>query len=119
MIQQLGINAPVPINGWIFSEQWANSHPSLIRNFLKASRDAATIMLNSDAEWQRLTLIMTPQDRKALNQIKRGYRSTILNHITDNSIQSAEQLFRIFAEFDDNDLMGNIKSLNTDTFWQE
>lgn len=119
MIETLGIQTAIPINGWIFSQRFADTHPERISAFLTASRQAMTLMLQNDQEWNRLKNIMSPPDQAAFQDLKKGYRAGIPPILNDKTIQAAKQLFAILKQQGGKELTGNAQTLDPTIFWHK
>lgn len=117
MIQSLGISHPVPINGWIFSKEWAQRHPERVAAFINASQRANDIMNSSDAEWQRLATIMPPQDRPALQQLKQGYIDGIPHFTLHEAFPAMQQLFSILKQLGGTELVGDAHEIPPSILW--
>ena len=48
MLTELGIEAKIPLLGWVFAPQWADNNPEAITRFLQASLEAKQILATSD-----------------------------------------------------------------------
>src|ERR1700732_620190 len=58
----LGLNEPVALIGYAFSEEFAASHKRTIDRFLAIAQKADDIMLRSDEEWNALRPLMNAED---------------------------------------------------------
>jgi NitT/TauT family transport system substrate-binding protein len=58
----LGLNEPIALIGYAFSEEFAASHKSTIDRFLAVAQKADDIMLRSDEEWNALRPLMNAED---------------------------------------------------------
>ena len=118
LMEELGIPANVPINGWIFGSDWAGSNPELIEGFLRATREAAEIMRTSDGEWLRLKELMKPEERVAFETLKGEYRKGIPRRFGEVEVEGAAALFDLLRQLGGSDLVGRAKRLPADTFWR-
>src|SRR5580700_10173601 len=58
----LGLNEPIALIGYAFSEEFAASHKRTIDRFLAVAQKADDIMLRSDEEWDALRPLMKAED---------------------------------------------------------
>src|SRR5512140_185121 len=58
----LGLNEPVALVGYAFSEEFAASHKSTIDRFIAVTQEANAIMLRSDEEWDALRRQLNAED---------------------------------------------------------
>ena len=116
ILTELDVRANVPINGWIFRQQWADDNPRLINGFLNAASDAAQIMKTSDEEWDRLRAIIKEDDVAILEQLKKGYQKGIPQQFTEQDRLSASKLFQLVGELGGSQLIGKGGTMAPNTF---
>ncbi len=113
MLSSLGVEYQPPILGWVFSDKWAAENPEIITGFLRASLAAKRILLNSDAEWERLRGKMRAEDDDALFvALRDAYREGIATSYGAREVAAAEQVFGVITRES-----GESKSLAPGTFW--
>lgn len=117
MIKGLGINRPVPLVGWIFPEHISESKKSDINSFLLASEDARKILLNSDAEWERIRHLTHSEDESVFKALKKGYREGVVTSFTKEDVFAMSALFRILAQEGGYKLTGGASTLSSELFW--
>lgn len=115
--EALGIPASVPQLGYIFSESWADAHVELVLAFSRASRAAKSLMLTSDAEWQRLMPMTRAESAAELDAFMRRYREGIVEHWGEQQQAEAAKLYLVLAELGGPKLVGPGKELAPGTFW--
>lgn len=114
----LGAHGAVSTLGYVFHEKWAAEHPAAIRGFLKASREAKTLLKRSDEEWQRLHADGIVKDEgKALETLRDRYRDGIPTRSVAEEEADAARLFEILAGLGGEKLVGKAKALPAGTYW--
>jgi NitT/TauT family transport system substrate-binding protein len=113
----LGLQQPVALIGFVFSEQFAAANHELIDRFLSATRKANDIMLNSDAEWDAFRPLMQVDDDATF----RVFRATTRDGMPRGSLAAEEAsagiLFKILAELGGADLVGPATTLDTSLYY--
>ena len=117
ILKGLGIERPIPLIGWVFSEKWATENDTAIQGFLKAAQEASQLMQTSDEEWARLRAKMKADDDAIFTTLRDGYREGIPTCFGDAEIKAAADTFKILAEVGGEELVGKSTSLNAGTFW--
>lgn len=111
----LGLDGNTPLLGYVFSEDWSAQHNQAARKLAAASRDAKTLLLESDDEWQKLKPLMNGKTDQDFEALKAGFRAGIPN--SDRiDIAGAERLFSVFSEFGGAELIGENMTLAKGTF---
>lgn len=118
LLSKFGIKQEVPFVGWTFSEAWAKKHKSLINGFLKACEEAATIMKQSDKEWQRLSPLVKAPDKQTLIKLRNAYRKGIINCFGKAELDAANKMYSVLVKEGGAKLFGGSKSLSPGTFWE-
>ncbi len=113
----LGIDAKVPLIGYVFDEAWGNEHRDALLGFFRASQQAKQILKESDAEWQELRPLMKAEDDDAFQTLRGRYRNGIPEHWGKAEQEAAAQLFAILAEQGGPKLVGRAAELQEGTFW--
>jgi NitT/TauT family transport system substrate-binding protein len=114
----LGLNQPVALIGYVFSEQFAATHKSTIDRFIAVARQADDIMLRSDAEWEALRPLMNAEDDPTF----RAYRDRTREGMPRRSIAAeqadAGKLFRALASIGGAGLVGPSQELDQGLYYQ-
>ncbi|MCP3868154.1 MAG: ABC transporter substrate-binding protein [Gammaproteobacteria bacterium] len=118
MLAGLGIQDPVPMLGWVFSDRWAKQHPESIRGFFAASYGAKRLLETSDKEWQILAPLTKAKDNDTLIRLRDGYRKGIPRGLSDNGQDVATQVFTVLSKEGGKRLVGEATALVPGTFWQ-
>ncbi len=117
LIRDLGVDAQVPLVGWVFDETWAADHRDSLRGFLKASMEAKRILDESDGEWTRLRPLTKAEDDATLAALREGYRAGIPRQFGDAERAAASRIFTILAQEGGERLVGKSPRLSEGTFW--
>jgi NitT/TauT family transport system substrate-binding protein len=115
----LGIHSQVPFVGYVFDENWANQHPNLIQNFIRATTKAKQIMLESDLEWEKLRPLMKAPDEATFLALRDGFRAGIPKQWGMAEQNDAKRLFDILFKLGGKKLVGNTTQLTDGTFWSD
>jgi NitT/TauT family transport system substrate-binding protein len=116
-VKAMAIPAGVPYIGYTFAERWAGQNPDLIDGLVTASRQARSILLTSDAEWQRVKPLTGAADDAELERLRDWYRHGIPLRWGDPERRAAAQLFDLLARIGGQDLVGPINAVPSGTFW--
>ena len=71
--KRLGIDADVPVLGYVFREDWAKANPQAVDGFLKAAAEARQRICESDADWQQVVPLTREPDSQAQAMLRRHY----------------------------------------------
>ncbi len=118
MLAELGIEAKIPLLGWVFQQTWANEHPKAITRFLQASLEAKQILFSSEQEWQRIRPLIKAENAEVLTALKKDYRAGLLRQFGPKEIAASQRVFEILAEQGGSALVGKATSLSDGTFWR-
>lgn len=119
MLTEFGIEAEIPLIGWVFDQIWAKEQPKAITRFLHASLEAKKILFSSDHEWQRLRSLIKAENDEVFSTLKKDYRAGLLRQFGAKEIAASKQVFDILAEQGGSALVGKATTLSDGTFWQE
>jgi NitT/TauT family transport system substrate-binding protein len=118
LLPGLGVEGPLPLIGWVFSEGWAGRNEKLLQGFLDASAEAKKIMARSDAEWERLRPLTKAKDDAILFALRDAYRAGIPGPLDRRAVKAAEAAFATLAEIGGAALVGKARTLSPGTFWR-
>ncbi len=117
VLPALGVQRPVPLLVWVFSDEFAASRRDRLIGFLRASYEAKRVLLESDAKWERLASIIKPGSEAALIALRDGYRAGIPRKFGAAEREAARRVFAILASEGGEALVGQSKTLSAGTFW--
>jgi NitT/TauT family transport system substrate-binding protein len=115
--EALGVPATTPQLGYVVKQDFADSHPDLLRAFAEASREAKQILATSDAEWERLRPLTRAESDAVLEALRRRFVAGIVPHWGPAEQQHAAELYRILAQLGGETLVGRSPELVEGTFW--
>ncbi len=119
ILPELGIDGGIPLLGWVFDEQWANDNQDLVKAFLASSYEAKKLMLDSDAEWDRLRPKMKADDDNTFIALRDTWRAGVPMAFGDAEKERASKTFAIMAEVGGPKLTGTATELLPGTFWDK
>jgi len=115
-LRQLGFKSPIALVGYVVSDRWARAHPRALAGFVRATRQAQSILATSDAEWSWLgprTSARSPAELKALRD---AFRTGIPAHWGKDERRQAQALYALFARTGGKALVGSSPTLQSGTF---
>jgi NitT/TauT family transport system substrate-binding protein len=113
----LGVEGPAPLVGWVFREDWADSHRRELTGFLRAVFAGMRLLGESNEEWDRLKSLIKVSDESTLHALRDAYRAGIPRRFGAREIKNAELLFAILAREGGEELVGKSRRLSEGTFW--
>jgi NitT/TauT family transport system substrate-binding protein len=114
----LGLNEPVAMVGYAFSEEFAASHRSTIDRFIAAAQQANDIMLRSDAEWDSLRPLMNAEDEWTFKAYRDRTREGIPRRPVAAEEADARALFKALASIGGAELVGPSQGLDSGLYYQ-
>ena len=118
ILPTLGVERPLPMIGWVFSESWANDNLELVSQFIKTSSQAKQFLLENDQAWIDIEdVIKSNSDEMALT-LRDAYRSGIPNCFNKKDLESMSEAYSILAEYGGDQLVGESTVLMPGTVWK-
>jgi NitT/TauT family transport system substrate-binding protein len=114
----LGLNQPVALVGYAFSEEFAANHKNAIDRFIAAAQKADDIMLQSDAEWDALRPLMNAPDDWTFRAYRDRTREGIPRRPIAAEESDARALFRTLARVGGPALAGPTQELDEGLYYQ-
>lgn len=117
MLAELGVDAQIPLLGWVFDQRWAKEQPKAITGFLQASLEAKQILLSSELEWLRISSLIKAENPAVFAALKKDYRAGLLRQFGAKELAASKQVFKILAAQGGSALVGKATRLSDGTFW--
>ncbi|THD54215.1 MAG: ABC transporter substrate-binding protein [Bradyrhizobium sp.] len=114
----LGLEQPVALIGYAFSEEFAASHKHTIDRFIAAARSADDIMLRSDEEWDALRPLMNAEDEWTFKVYRDRTRDGIPRRPVAAEAADARTLFGTLAAVGGPELVGPQQELDPGLYYQ-
>ncbi len=115
-LRRLGFRTPLPLVGYVVSDRWARAHPRALAGFVRATRQAESILATSDAEWAWLGPRIRARDPAELEALRAAFRAGIPRHWGRRERREAEALYALFARVGGRTLVGSSPTLQPGTF---
>jgi NitT/TauT family transport system substrate-binding protein len=90
----------------------------MLGRFFAATREAAGVLADSPAEWQRLAPRIGVSDAAALEIYRQRYREGIPRRPLAEEVTDAQALYRVLAEIGGVDLVGPARELDPGVFYR-
>ena len=119
ILPTLGIEGDLPLIGYVFAENFHNTNPKIINNFIKASLEARKILDESDSEWIRIKKLTGANDDKMLAVVRDSFRKGIPNENLNAMKNSIERAYSVLAEIGGKKLVGSNSKLTKGTLWEK
>ena len=117
ILPALGVERPIPLLGWVFNRDWAERNREALAGFLRSSYSAKHLLLESDAEWERLEPKMKVSDAVTAAALRDAYRQGIPRRFGEADREAAARTFAILAREGGAKLVGPSDVLTPGTFW--
>ena len=118
VLKELGVDRPIPIIGWVFSEAFGAKNTEVVKGFIKASEDAKKLLLESDAEWLRIRKKMKAKSDEMFINLRDAFRAGVPRCFGDEEKQAATAAFAILSKLGGKKLVGKSTELSDGTFWK-
>jgi NitT/TauT family transport system substrate-binding protein len=115
---ELGLEQPIALIGYAFSEQFLSAHPGTMDRFLAAARGADQILLQSDGEWEALRPLMAAEDQATFETYRAIGRDTVPRRSIDDEEADARKLFRLLAQIGGAELVGPSQELDEHLYYR-
>ena len=118
ILTKLELPKGIPVIGWVFKDKWALKNQELLNDFLKTSKKAKKLMLESDEIWQKIRPFMNVEDDKLFLSLRDIYREGIPSQdFSNKQINGSKKLYSILSQVGGRELVGKAKTLSPGTFW--
>jgi len=120
MLKSLEIDGPIPLLGWVVSDEFADKNQALITQFIQASYQAKSQLRNSDTLWLALKKRMKATDNETLfTTLRDEFRQGIPECLSQKHIDEAAKAYALMASIGGKQLVGDAKTLSEGTFWAD
>ena len=119
LARSLGIDAGVPLLGYIFRDGWAAAHRQQVLGFAKASRAAKEILGSRPGEWRRLRPLLRAEDEETARLLRDGYVAGAPKHWGAAERAGAGKLYGILAKSGGRAFSDGQTRLAPGTFWAD
>ncbi len=117
ILSELGINKIVPALGYVFRENWGNQHKTTLLTFLQATKDAKTLLCESDNAWNNIKHLTKTGNSKTENMLRHRYCEGRVKSWGGDEVKAAEKIFSILHQYGGEKLTGKSTQLSPGTFW--
>ena len=117
LLPGLGVPGRLPLIGYVFGETWGRNNSDTLGRFFHASRKARQIMLQSDAEWERLRPLTKAESVSTLIALRDGYRDGAPKKFDASQAEAIHSAFEIVAKYGGRRLVGRSDKLALGTLW--
>jgi NitT/TauT family transport system substrate-binding protein len=114
----LGLEQPVALIGYAFSEGFAAGHRSMIDRFIAITEKADDIMLRSDGEWEALRPLMNAEDQPTFKTYRDQTRAGIPRRPIAEEEADARTLFKTLSSIGGPELVGPSQQLDPGLYYQ-
>ncbi len=73
ILQSLGISDALPTLGYVFKEEWANTHSQILHHFFDETVKAKKQLCNDEKTWEKIVPLTKVNDKPTLNQLRSRY----------------------------------------------
>ena len=116
--RRLGAKGPVAIVGYVFGEEFAQTHADALSRFFKVAAEAKDILAHSGADWEKIARRIGIAREAELALFRQTYIDGIPRRPVAEEAADARALYRILAKIGGPDLAGTATELDEGTFYQ-
>jgi len=113
-VEALGIPPGVPFVGWVFSDAFAARNAAAVHGFVTASAQARAILVESDAEWDRIAPLTGASGPDELARLRAWYRRGAPERW---NLEATARLYDVLAAIGGPALVGPADHLAPGTIW--
>lgn len=115
--QGLGLSTQVPPLGYVFREDWAQTHKAALSGFFQAAKQAKARLCAEDHAWHKAMQQSIETDPHIQTAMRQDYCAGRVNEWNADSQASAGQLYRLLYQFSHHQLTGDSPEIANGTFW--
>lgn len=94
----LGIEAEVPVLGYIFREDWARSNGPALAGFFAAADEAKKKICESDEAWRKVLPLTRESDARVQDALRRQYCAGRVVRFGEAEREAAAEIYRLVRE---------------------
>lgn len=113
----LGIDADVPVLGYVFRESWAKANPVPVEAFIKATTAARRLICETEPAWQAVIPLTQETDSRVQAALRRHYCDGRVTHFGEAERKAAEQVFAWIDRSNAPSAAGAQAGLPAGVFW--
>jgi NitT/TauT family transport system substrate-binding protein len=98
VLAQLGVQAEVPMLGWVFSGAFGEQRPTLVDAFLRASYAAKRRLLDDDEAWTCIEPLMRAENGAVFRELRAGYRAGVPRGFDDTHRRAIRRVASLVAD---------------------
>lgn len=117
ILPKLGAKGRIAMVGYVFDDEWSNTHRDLLARFIAMTRSAKEILATSDAEWETIAPLTGAADAATLHAYRDRYREGIPHRTIDDEEADARVLYRVLAGIGGRELVGPSPELESGTYY--
>ncbi|MCG6658192.1 ABC transporter substrate-binding protein [Halomonas campisalis] len=92
LLQELGLEAGLPILGYVFREAWAQAHEDLVANFASALAKAKQQLAEEPRHWQAIRPLMRAMDDDHFLALRQGFVEGIPAELNARQVVGLQRL---------------------------
>ena len=113
-VDALGLPPGLPFVGWVFSDAFAGRDTAAVQGFVEASAKARAILVESDAEWDRIAPLTGASSPEELARLRTWYRRGVP---AAWNLAAVPRLYDLLADIGGPALVGPATHLQPGTLW--
>ncbi len=113
-VDALGLPPGLPFVGWVFSDAFAGRDAAAVQGFVEASAKARAILVESDAEWDRIAPLTGASSPEELARLRTWYRRGVP---AAWNLAAVPRLYDLLADIGGPALVGPATHLQPGTLW--
>ena len=118
MLSELGIEADVPLLGWVASKTWLAKHGDIFTGFVQASASAKQLLVSNKANWDDIRHLTKAESDAIFASLVTHYPKTLLPSFDASNQRAFATLVSKLADAQQIDFLGNVTQVPEDIYWQ-
>jgi NitT/TauT family transport system substrate-binding protein len=117
ILPKLGAKGRIAMIGYVFNEDWANTHEDAVARFIAITLAAKQILAKSDTEWRTIAPLTGASDAATLEAYRDRYREGIPHRSVADEEADARVIYRVLAKIGGRELVGSAGELEPGTYY--